>query len=140
MTPLPTRDSDKALAHALARLGLGVSMTMHGFVRIPQIDKFASGLRQEFAGTFLPGPLVYATGCGIATAEAVIGVLLVVGLFQRAAIAAGILLMMLLLFGVCLLQKWDVAGLQLIYLAYYAALLATAGWDRYSADAWRRGR
>jgi hypothetical protein len=28
----------------------------------------------------------------------------------------------------------------MIYIAFYALLLATAGFDRYSLDAWLRGR
>jgi thiosulfate dehydrogenase [quinone] large subunit len=138
MSPVQTYDSDKAFAHTLARLALGLTIAMHGYVRLPQLDKFASGMQKEFAATFLPGGLVYATGCGIAVAEVLIGTLLVLGLFLRLTLVAGTLLMMLLLFGVCLLQKWDLAGLQLSYVAFYAALLATAGWDRYSVDAMRR--
>jgi thiosulfate dehydrogenase [quinone] large subunit len=39
-----------------------------------------------------------------------------------------------LIFGSALTQQWDVAGIQLVYVAVYTALLATAGFDRYSAD------
>jgi hypothetical protein len=39
-----------------------------------------------------------------------------------------------LIFGSALTQQWDVAGIQLVYVAVYTGLLATAGFDRYSAD------
>jgi thiosulfate dehydrogenase [quinone] large subunit len=131
---------DRELAHGLSRLALGVDIAMHGFVRLPKLASFAGGMEKEFAKTLLPGALVYATGCGIVIGEAVIGTLLVLGLFLRPALVAGMFMMILLLFGVCLLEKWDVAGTQLTYVAFYGALLATAQWDRYSADAWRRTR
>ena len=129
---------DRELAHGLARLGLGVNIAMHGFVRLPKLASFAAGMEKEFAKTVLPGSLVYAMGCGIGVCEAIVGSLLVLGLFLRPTLVAGMLLMILLLFGVCLLENWNVAGLQLTYIGFYAALLATASCDRYSVDAWRR--
>ena len=49
---------DKALAHSLARLGLGVDIALHGFVRLPDLSGFAAGMQKQFAETFLPGSLV----------------------------------------------------------------------------------
>jgi len=131
---------DRALAHGLARLGLGMDIVLHGFMRLPKLATFAGGMEKEFAKTVLPGSLVYASGYGIAIGEAVIGALLVLGLFLRPALVAGTLLMILLLFGVGLLEKWEVAALQLTYVAFYAGLLATVSWDRYSVDGWLRAR
>ena len=110
---MKTTQLDKALAHGLARLGLGVTIALHGFVRLPDLSGFAAGMQKQFAETFLPGSLVYATGYCIAIGEAIIGTLLVLGLWLRPALAAGSLLMILLLTGTCLLQNWSVAGLQL---------------------------
>ena len=131
---------DKPLAHGLARLGLGLCIALHGYVRLPHLANFADELQKEFANTFLPPALTHLTAEGIVIAEAIIGTFLLLGLFLRAALVAGSALMILLLFGVCLLQKWEVAGLQLTYLAIYAALLFTAEWDRFSIDHWRRNR
>jgi thiosulfate dehydrogenase (quinone) large subunit len=121
-----TSELDKALAHGFARLGLGVNIALHGFVRLPNLSGFAADMQKQFAETFLPGPLVYATGYCIVIGETVIGTLLVVGFWLRPALAAGSLLMILLLSGTCLLQNWSVAGLRLGYLAFYAGLFATA--------------
>ena len=129
---------DRCIAHALARFGFGVNIALHGLVRLPHIAQFSAGMEKEFAATFLPGGLVYATGFLIAIGEAAIGLLLIVGWLLRPALVAGALLIILLLFGVCLLQKWDVASLQLTYLAFYAVLLATISNDRFSIDGWRR--
>ena len=57
-----TSELDKALAHGFARLGLGVNNALHGFVRLPNLSGFAADMQKQFAETFLPGPLVYATG------------------------------------------------------------------------------
>lgn len=130
--------TDLSFAHALARIGFGVNIASHGYTRIPGISGFAAGLEEQFAGTFLPGVLVNLSGYGIVIGEAVLGTLLVLGLFVRASLVAGMLLMILLLFGTCLLQNWGTAGTQMIYLGFYAVLLATAGYDGYSLDRWRR--
>jgi thiosulfate dehydrogenase [quinone] large subunit len=135
-----TTQLDKALAHGLARLGLGVNIALHGFVRLPDLSGFATDMQKQFAETFLPGSLVYATGYCIPIGEAVMGTLLVLGLWLRPALTAGSLLMILLLTGTCLLQNWSVAALQLSYLAFYVAVLATASCDRFSVDGILRSR
>lgn len=135
-----TTQLDKALAHGLARLGLGVVIALQGFMRLADLSGFAAGMQKQFAETFLPRSLVYATGYCIAIGEAVIGTLLVLGLWLRPALAARSLLMILLLRGTCLLQNWSVAGLQLGYLAFYAGVLATATCNRFSIDGVMRSR
>jgi hypothetical protein len=47
---------------------------------------------------------------------------------------AGAALLVALTFGVTLQQRWEVAGLQLVYVIAYAALLASAALNRYSLD------
>jgi thiosulfate dehydrogenase [quinone] large subunit len=117
-----------------------VAIALHGFVRLPDLSGFAASMQKQFAETFLPGSLVFATGYCIAIGEAVIGTLLVLGLWLRPALVAVSLLMILLLTGTCLLQNWSVAGLQLGYLAFYVAVLATATCDRFSIDGVLRSR
>ena len=84
---MKTTQLDKALAHGLARLGLGVTIALHGFVRLPDLSGFAAGMQKQFAETFLPGSLVYATGYCIAIGEAIIGTLLVLGLWPRGVLS-----------------------------------------------------
>ena len=78
-----TTELDKALAHSLARLGLGVDIALRGFVRLPDLSGFAAGMQKQSAETFLPGSLVYATRYCIAIGETIIGTLLVLGLWVR---------------------------------------------------------
>jgi thiosulfate dehydrogenase (quinone) large subunit len=69
--------------------------------------------------------------------EAVIGLLLILGAATRLALSAGALLILALTFGSTLHQDWDVAGLQLIYAAVYAALLVFRDNNAFSVDgAW----
>jgi len=131
---------DRSLAHALARIGLGLNIALHGLTRLPHIGTFAAGLVPEFSQTFLPGPLVEATGYGIVVGETVVGLLVLFGLWLRPALVAGLLLMLLLQFGTCLRQEWATAGLQLPYIAYYAVLLATIRYDCLSVDQARAPR
>jgi thiosulfate dehydrogenase [quinone] large subunit len=116
---------DRVLAYTLARVGLGINIALHGLVRIGHISQFANSLRPEFAQTILPEPLVVFAGYGIVVAEAAIGILILCNLWLRAALVAGTLLMFLLLFGTCLRQDWGTAASQLVYVGYYAVLLAT---------------
>jgi thiosulfate dehydrogenase [quinone] large subunit len=132
------KERDLALAHALARIGLGIDIAVHGLVRIGSISAFAEETVKTFAHTFLPVPLVRATAYGIPPMESIIGLLLIAGLFLRPALILGLLLMFQLMFGTGLLQQWQVVGLQLLYVGFYALLLATAGWDHYSVDFWRK--
>jgi thiosulfate dehydrogenase (quinone) large subunit len=132
------RSRDLALAHGLARIGLGIDIAVHGLVRLGDIPGFASETVKMFAHTFLPSKAVLAAAYFIPPAESLIGILLIAGLFLRPTLIAGLLLMFQLMFGIALLQQWAVAGLQLFYVAFYAVLLASAGWDCYSVDGWRR--
>jgi thiosulfate dehydrogenase (quinone) large subunit len=132
------RDRDLALAHGFARVGLGINIATHGLARLGNIPAFASETVKMFAHTFLPSEAVLATAYFIPPAESLIGILLIAGLFLRPALIAGLLVMFQLMFGMTLLQQWAISGLQLFYVAFYAGLLATAGWDYYSVDCWRQ--
>jgi len=132
---LPGMNPDISMAHLLARLALGLNMAMHGLTRIPRFDDFKGYLAKEFAGSPLPQGLVEGSAVGIVAAESVIGVLLLLGLFQRQALIAGGALMLALLFGVCLIWNWNAAGAQMVYVIFFAGLLATLKYDRWSLDA-----
>src|SRR5690606_12269788 len=107
---MTTLDKDRSLAHAVARIGLGINIALHGLVRWPILDSFASGMQKQFADSILPPALVRASAYGIVTVETVAGLLLLFGLFLRPALLAGSGLMFALLFGSCLIQNWNAAG------------------------------
>jgi thiosulfate dehydrogenase (quinone) large subunit len=131
---------DAALAHGVARLALGLNIAMHGYGRLPNLTGFAAAMVKQFGRTFLPAPLVYITGLSIAIGEAVIGTLLLLGLFLRPALVSGALLMLVLIFGSTLIQQWDIASIQMIYVAFYAVLISQIRCDRFSVDRLRQRR
>jgi thiosulfate dehydrogenase (quinone) large subunit len=126
--------SDMEIAHGLARLALGLNILGHGLSRVGDIPGFAASIEKMFAATWLPSAVVSVTAYAIPPVELAVGALLVFGLFLRPALVIGTLLLCQLTFGSALLQQWDIAGIQLVYVAIYAVLLAAAGFDRYSVD------
>ena len=131
---------DAALAHCLARVALGLNIAMHGYSRLPNLVGFANGMVKQFAATFLPSPLVYITGFGIAIGEAAVGTLLVFGLLLRPTLVIGMLLMLLLIFGSTLIQEYEAVAAQMVTAAFYIGLLATVRYDRFSLDGLRQRR
>jgi thiosulfate dehydrogenase [quinone] large subunit len=113
-------------------------IALHGYSRLPNLVGFANEMVKQFAATFLPSRLVYVTGFGIAIGEAIIGTLLIFGIFLRPTLVVGTLLMLQLIFGTTLIQKWEIVSIQLIYVAFYVGLLATVRHDRFSIDGLRR--
>jgi thiosulfate dehydrogenase [quinone] large subunit len=134
ISKLCLRDQDLALGHGFARVALGIDIALHGLTRLGDLPAFVSETVKMFDHTFFPSRSVLATAYFIVPAEALIGILVIAGLFLRPALIAGLLLMFQLMFGTAVLQHWTIAGLQLFYAAFYAVLLATAGWDYYSVD------
>jgi thiosulfate dehydrogenase (quinone) large subunit len=131
---------DRALARALLRVTLGINLLVHGLVRVPKLATFAGAMVRDFGPTFLPSQMVHGFALALPFAEAVLGTLIAVGLWQRSALAAGALLMLALVSGTALLQRWDTLTQQMVYSLIYAALIATLSWDRWSVDALRSGR
>ncbi|MFB1481588.1 MauE/DoxX family redox-associated membrane protein [Corallococcus sp. RDP092CA] len=138
---VPSQPVDNArLAYALARVGLGLNIALHGLFRLPQLTAFAAGMRDSFDKSPLPPSWVYAVSLVIPVAEAVIGLLVLLGVEVRRVLVAGTLLMLLLIGGACSAQNWNAASIQMTYLAFYVVLIATAHHDHLSVDAWRRTR
>ncbi len=46
--------------------------------------------------------------------------------------------MLLLIFGSTLIQQWEIASVQMIYIAFYLGLLATIRYDRFSLEGLRQ--
>jgi thiosulfate dehydrogenase [quinone] large subunit len=132
---------DIAIAYLLLRATLGLNIFMHGLSRIMAgTTAFAATMVPMFRQTILPGWSVYGFGLVLPWAEAVLGLLVLMGLRTRIGLIGGSILIFLLTFGTALRQDWATAGVQLLYAAIYAALLAYCRWDKYSLDAWFRSR
>jgi thiosulfate dehydrogenase [quinone] large subunit len=134
------RAADITAAYALARIGLGVNIMLHGWMRIPGIEAFQTRLHEQFANTFLPVFLLDIASYGILFTEATIGPFLIVGLFVRQALTGLGMLFIILLFGTCLSQQFGIATTQMTYMIFFIPLLAGVVYDGYSIDALRRRR
>jgi thiosulfate dehydrogenase [quinone] large subunit len=140
-TPTNSNPRDPQLAYLLFRVLLGLNIAVHGISRIlAGPSNFASSLLPEFQKTILPAWSVYQFGLVLPFAEALLGILLLLGLFTRLSLVGGSLLMIALTFGTCLRQDWNTASTQLIYGALYAALLACLVHNRYSLDTFLSSR
>ena len=132
------RRADASIGYALLRIMLGLNILMHGLVRLPRLGEFAGGLEEMFAKTILPDTLVVPFAYALPIAEAVVGALVLVGLWLRPALVAGALLMGMLIFGTALREAWGTLGSQMVYVLLYVLLIRWAADDIWSIDHWRR--
>jgi thiosulfate dehydrogenase [quinone] large subunit len=130
---------DRKLGYLVLRFTLGLSILMHGLVRLPHLQAFADGLVKMFGDTPLPAMLVRPFGFGLVFVETAVGLLVLLGLWTQEALLVGSAAMAALIFGSALRSEWDTVAIQLLYAAIYAALLAAREYNAYSLDAvlWR---
>lgn len=126
--------TNSELAFVLGRLLLGLNFLMHGVVRIPKLAVFRAGVVKEFAASPLPPALVELFGSVLPFVEGSIGALLVLGLGTRPALTAAMLVLMSLVFGSSLLEKWSLVGDQLLYGLFIFALLLHGQHNRWCLD------
>jgi thiosulfate dehydrogenase (quinone) large subunit len=131
--------SDRRLAYALLRATIGVNLAVHGISRLlAGPHAFAASLVGMFHVAPLPAWSVMFFGLVLPWVEAALGLLILLGLATRFALIAASLTILVLTFGSTLRQDWQSAGVQLIYAAIYAALLAFRSHNAYSLDGMRR--
>ena len=128
---------DQRLAYALLRIVVGLNLLMHGVSRmLAGPGTFAAHMVGQFAHAPLPVWSVWSFGMVLPAIEALLGLLLLIGLRTRAALVAASLLIMVLTFGSGLLQEWSIVGTQLTYALAYSALLFLLRYNGWSVDAW----
>lgn len=126
---------DRTVAYALLRIFLGINIGLHGISRLLDSSKFQGMIETQFAHSLLPHPAIVAFVHLLPWAESVVGTLILAGLMTRLSLIVGAAIMIVLTFGSCLIQDWQIAGLQLIYQIAYFALLFLRGYNHWSADA-----
>jgi len=122
------------IAYALLRIIMGINYFNHGFTRIGNIPGFMNSMVAAMEEAWMPEFLVRINAALVPPAELVIGLLLILGLFTRGALIAGLILMAMLMYGVTVVQNWDAAASQLIYDVILFILLAGVGYNRISLD------
>lgn len=123
--------TNSKLAYHSLRLAMGVSILVHGAVRLPKIVKVAQGISQEFDDTIVAGIPSLIAGYTIPVLEFVIGIGILIGWkISRYALSAGILLMGLLMIGTCLIEKWANLPSMIIHaIAFYLILTNKYTWQ-----------
>ena len=111
------------LAYLMLRLVAGVSLFGHGLVRLPKLAGFSQWMTSTFAKSMLPQILVTPFSYVLPIAEFTIGLLLILGLFSSKAILAGIIVMLLLILGTCMIENWEALPSQIVHALVLILLL-----------------
>jgi len=122
-------------SYLLARLAVGTSLFGHGLVRLPKLERFSQGMATQFQHSIIPGSMVVAFAYVLPFVEFGTGLLLLLGLFTRQALIAGVLLMICLIFGTTTIEQWDIISLQLFHILFLVGLLIfVEQYNGYSLD------
>jgi thiosulfate dehydrogenase [quinone] large subunit len=125
---------DRKLAYLMLRFTLGLSILMHGLVRLPHLGAFADGLVKLFVETPLSAAMVRPFAVSLVFGETIVGLLILLGLWTRWSLLLGALAMVALVFGTALRSDWNTLAIQMLYASIYAALIATREYNTYSLD------
>ncbi len=133
---MTTSETDQRIAYAFLRFVFGINICFHGVSRLlGDHAAFLAYLTQSMVhAVLIPKASLPILAAVLPWMEAIVGLLLLVGLFTRFALLAGSALMVLLMAGATLSQDWDVAGLQLIYCLTYFVLLSFRDRNFFSLD------
>lgn len=116
--------SNNQLAYFLVRFAMGLSLAMHGGVRIPKWTTFAQETAASFEQTILPYGLVYGFASVIIIGEVSAGLFLLLGgQFVRWGCAVGITVMGFLMFGSGMLEQWQGVMNQIVHVIILYLLL-----------------
>jgi thiosulfate dehydrogenase [quinone] large subunit len=128
---------ERRTAYALLRMVVGVNLMMHGISRmISGPGEFAAKLVIQFTHAPLPAWSVWVFALILPSIEAILGLLVLIGLRTRAALIAAGALIAVLTFGTALVQDWNATAIQLTYAMAYAALLFLGRYNGWSIDSW----
>lgn len=118
----------------ILRIAMGINFLGHGLVRLPKLSDFKTWMQEAFTGSLIPVGFVGVWASVLPFLEFGIGVLLIAGLFTRFALYAGSFVLIFLVFGSCLIEKWDWVGVQMIYILFIHFILNNAEMKYWSID------
>lgn len=110
-------------AFVLLRVAMGINILVHGAVRLPKISKFRDWMVKFYADTPMPSTVTSVFATVLPFIEFTIGILLILGIFTQKTLNAGAILIIILLFGSAMKEKWEWVGLQMIYVLCYYFLI-----------------
>ena len=127
--------SNQVLAYTMFRLFMGLNLFMHGAVRLgSNYQEFVAWTQGVFADSWLPDWLVTLEAQLIPGVEIAIGVLLLLGFKTRIAVVSGFALMATLVFGMIVVQDWEIVSRHLIYIIAFYLLMHNMEFNKYSLD------
>jgi thiosulfate dehydrogenase [quinone] large subunit len=129
---------DYVLAFFTLRLALGMNELMHGITRIfmgAGLSGFLTFTQNQFKDAPLPVWQVRSFATVVPICELIIGVLLILGLWTRWALALAALLMVGIIFGTAMRSDWQLVFLQMFYSFLCALMLTWRRYDTWSVDA-----
>ena len=133
--------SNQVLAYTMFRLFMGLNMFMHGAVRLgPNYEGFIIWTQSVFADSWLPMWLVTLEARLIPGVEIAVGVLLLLGFKTRIALIVAIVLMATLVFGMNVVQNWELVNRHVIYVIAFYLLLHNLEFNQKSIDARQSSR
>ncbi|EJL75898.1 MauE/DoxX family redox-associated membrane protein [Chryseobacterium populi] len=105
------------------RLPVAVSLVGHGLVRLPKLTAFSEWMVTTMEKSVIPAALILPFSYILPVAEAVIGILLLVGFKTKYTLYAGLILMSVLIMGSCSIENWSAVEAQLLHSLYMFGLL-----------------
>lgn len=129
------------LASLVLRIAIGANLLGHGIVRMGnKYEVFREWIKTLFSDTPLPTVLLSAMGYIIPPMELLLGVLIILGWNTKWSLVLASLLMCSLIFGMCLLEKWEIVGIQMIYMVCYFLALSSVDNQILSVDSFLKMR
>ncbi|QLE02423.1 DoxX family protein [Galbibacter sp. BG1] len=133
-------ENSKQTAYFLLRITLGMNLLSHGIVRMGNIEGFRNWMDQLFQETFLPWWAVFVWGTVLPIIEFSLGGLLVLGIFTYRALITRAILIVILIVGSCLIQRWEWVGIQMIYSLFFYFLINNLSNNAYAIDNYLKHR
>jgi thiosulfate dehydrogenase (quinone) large subunit len=125
-------------AYALLRVTLGMVFLFYGIGKFMRgLGSVAGGMQERFAGK-LPMVLVVPFAYSLPFIEVLVGVLILLGLFNSIALVLSSLLLIALTFGMVMLGDTPTVANNLLYVLINFVLLYLAEQNGYSVDRIRR--
>lgn len=105
------------------RLPLAISLAGHGLVRLPKLATFSEWMVTFMEKSMIPSALIIPFSYILPIAEAIIGILLLIGFKTKYTIFATLTLMSILILGSCSIENWSAIEAQLLHSFYLFGLL-----------------
>lgn len=121
-------------AYAILRITMGVNFLAHGLVRLPKLNGFRDWMLNAFSKSILPDWSVYAWASVLPFLEFAIGFLLIIGWQTFRATLAGALIIIILIFGSCMVENWDWAATQMVYALFFYFLISHIESNSFAID------